>query len=75
MLITSAQCRAARALVDMDQAVLAKTAQVTRNVIINFEKGRSTPNRNNLAAIRRALEDAGVEFINGGSSGVRLKPA
>jgi DNA-binding XRE family transcriptional regulator len=74
MLITSAQCRAARALVDMDQAVLAKTAQVTRNVIINFEKGRSTPNRNNLAAIRRALEDAGVEFINGGSPGVRLKP-
>lgn len=74
MLITSAQCRAARALVDMDQAVLAKTAQVTRNVIINFEKGRSTPNRNNLDAIRRALEDAGVEFINGGSPGVRLKP-
>jgi predicted transcriptional regulator len=57
----------------MDQAVLAKTAQVTRNVIINFEKGRSTPNRNNLAAIRRALEGAGVEFINGGSPGVRLR--
>jgi DNA-binding XRE family transcriptional regulator len=74
MLITSAQCRAARALVDMDQADLAKAAQVTRNVIINFEKGRSKPNRNNLSAIRRILEEAGVEFINGGSPGVRLKP-
>jgi DNA-binding XRE family transcriptional regulator len=59
----------------MDQAILAKAAQVTRNVIINFEKGRTAPNRNNLAAIQRALENAGVEFINGGSPGVRLRPA
>lgn len=59
----------------MDQATLAKAAQVTRNVIINFEKGRSTPNRNNLAAIQQVLEAAGVKFIDGGSPGVRLKPA
>ena len=75
MSITPEQCRAARGLVDMDQATLAKAASVSRNVIIDFEKGRSNPNRNNLAAIIRVLEDAGVEFIpaNGGGAGLRLR--
>jgi hypothetical protein len=41
----------------------------------NFETGRSVPFGNNLAAITRAFEDAGVEFIpeNGGGAGVRMK--
>ena len=68
MPITPAQCRAARGLVDMDQASLAKAASVSRNVVIDFERGRSTPNRNNLAAIQRVLEEAGVVFTNGGVS-------
>jgi DNA-binding XRE family transcriptional regulator len=51
----------------MDQASLAETASITRNVVISFEKGRTQPNRNNLAAIQRALEDAGVEFLAGGA--------
>lgn len=36
-----------------------------------FERGRRTPHRNNLGAIRRALEEAGAEFIleNGGGLG------
>ncbi len=54
----------------MDQAVLAEKASVSRAVIISFERGRTQPNRNNLAAIRQALEDAGIEFLE---SGVRLK--
>ncbi|MGI4797886.1 MAG: hypothetical protein ACRYG8_28330 [Janthinobacterium lividum] len=43
--------------------------------IVEFESGRRSPHANNLAAIRTALEAAGVEFIeqNGGGSGVRLK--
>ena len=72
MPITPAQCRAARGLVDMDQAALADRAMVTRNVIIDFEKGRRVPMRNNLAAIQRVLEEAGVEFTNGDAPGVRL---
>jgi predicted transcriptional regulator len=35
----------------MDQAVLADAAMVNRSVIIDFEKGRRVPNRNNLAAM------------------------
>jgi transcriptional regulator with XRE-family HTH domain len=59
----------------MDQAQLAKLANVSRNVIVDFEKGRRTPTSNNLAAIQKALEAAGVEFFpeNGSGAGVRLK--
>ncbi len=69
--ISPEQCRAARALLNMDQNVLAAGSAVSRGVIIDFEKGRRTPGKNNLAAIRTALEAAGVEFFN--HSGVRLK--
>lgn len=37
----------------------------------DFETGKRQPIPNNLAAIRSALENAGVEFING--TGVRLR--
>ena len=73
MSITPAQCRAARGLVDMDQAVLADGAMITRGVIVDFEKGRRVPTRNNLAAIQRVLEEAGGEFTNGDAPGVRLR--
>lgn len=70
MTITAAQCRAARALIEMDQATLAVAANVSRNTVVGLEKGQRTPNPNNLAAIQRALEAAGVEFLEGG---VKLK--
>jgi predicted transcriptional regulator len=73
MPITPAQCRATRGLVDMDQRMLADGAMVTPGVIIDFEKGRRVPTRNNLAAIQRVLEEAGVEFTNGDAPGVRLR--
>jgi DNA-binding XRE family transcriptional regulator len=73
MAISSAQCRAARALLDMDQSVLAEAAHVSRNLIVAFERERHEPGHNNLAAIQRALEEAGVEFTNGNAPGVRLK--
>lgn len=73
MPITPAPHRAAHDSVDIDQAVLAESAMVSRNVIIDFEKARRVPNRNNLAAIQRVLEEAGVEFTNGDAPGVRLR--
>ena len=59
----------------MDQATLAKVSNVSRNTVVSFEKGQRSPNVNNVAAIRSALEAAGVEFIagNGGGAGVRLR--
>lgn len=75
MTISANQCRAARAMVDMTQAQLAEASNVSLRSIIHFEKGERTPVPNNLAAIRAALEAAGVEFIdeNGGGPGVRLR--
>jgi transcriptional regulator with XRE-family HTH domain len=72
-----AQCRAARGLLNWSQERLADAAAVSVTAIRNFERGATQPMRANLAAIRTALEAAGVEFIpeNGGGAGVRLRKA
>lgn len=76
--ISPDQCRAARALILMDQNALAAAAHVSRGVVIDFEKGKRTPGPNNLAAIRAALEAAGVQFLDNGTvstgPGVALRP-
>ena len=64
--MTSAQCRAARALLDTSLAELAGAAVVPIAAIVDFETGSATPRPSDLAAIKAALERAGVEFIQGG---------
>lgn len=74
-MITPAQSRAARGLVEWSQQELAERSNLSESTIRDFEKGRRVPSVNNLAAIARALETAGVQFIdqNGGGPGVRMK--
>jgi transcriptional regulator with XRE-family HTH domain len=69
--ISAAQCRAARALLEMSRANLAKAASVGERTIADFESRTREPIRATLAAIQRALEAAGVEFLP--ENGVRLK--
>jgi hypothetical protein len=38
-----------------------------------FREGPEQPTKNNLAAIQRVLEEAGVEFTNGDAPGLRLR--
>ena len=73
--MTPAQCRAARALVGMSQDDLVEASGVAKGTIATFELGQRQPYARTLAAIRSALEAAGVEFIeeNGGGAGVRLR--
>ena len=75
MNITPAQSRAARGMLDWSQTELAQRSNLSESTIRDFEKGRRVPSVNNLAAVRRAFEDAGVIVIgkNGGGSGVRLR--
>jgi transcriptional regulator with XRE-family HTH domain len=72
--MTPPQCRAARGLLNWNQDDLARTARVSVVTVRNFENEKSDPMRATLEVIRRALEEAGVEFINGDSPGVRLRP-
>jgi transcriptional regulator with XRE-family HTH domain len=74
-MITRAQCRAARALIEWNQQELARKASVGIVTVHQFESGVSQPRRATLDVIRRAFESAGVEFIdeNGGGPGVRLR--
>lgn len=75
IMITPAQCRAARALLDWRQPQLAEAAGVSPSTIRDLESGKRQPIQNNLTAIRHALEAAGVIFIasNGDGPGVRLR--
>lgn len=58
------QCRAARAWLNWSQDQLAKAANVGVSTVRDFEAGRRDPTRNNLAAMRAALESGGISFIN-----------
>lgn len=74
-MVTPAQSRAARALINWSQPQLAEASGVSISTIRDFETGKRTPIANNLAAIQVALEKAGVIFVaeNGEGPGVRLK--
>ena len=74
-MVTAAQCRAARGLLDWSQQDLADRARVGIVTVRQLEGGSTQPRRATLDVIRRALESAGVEFIdeNGGGPGVRLR--
>ena len=77
MPLTSAQIRAARALIRWSAEDLARETALSVATIRRAEiaEGEISMTAANDLAVRRALEAAGVEFIdeNGGGPGVRLR--
>jgi transcriptional regulator with XRE-family HTH domain len=67
----------ARGALNWTVDTLARAASVGEATIRRFEQGRAVPIPATVAAMQRALEAAGVEFIeeNGGGAGVRLRKA
>ena len=74
-IISPAQCRAGRALLEITQTQLAASAALGLSTVVDYEKERRQVSPESVEAIRRALVRAGVEFIdeNGGGVGVRLR--
>ena len=71
--MTPEQCRAARAWLDWPQDALAKAANVGVSTVRDFEAGRRVPTRNNLTAMRSALETGGVSlFEDANESGIKV---
>lgn len=70
-MITLAQIKAARALLNWTQEKLARAAGLSLPGINNLERGLTSPRKETLAAIESALGLAGIEFLD--TSGVRLK--
>jgi DNA-binding XRE family transcriptional regulator len=78
-MITSEQIRGARAMLRIEQSELAEMAQISLETIERIERqpGPVLALAGTLDAIQKALESAGVEFIdeNGGPAGLRLTKA
>lgn len=77
-MITAEQIRAARALLGWSQPKLVETSGVSLPTIVRMESaiGPGRSSASNVDAVRRALVEAGVLFLERdemGGPGVRLK--
>ena len=73
--LIAAQWRAGRALAGLSQSALAEKVGVVVLTIKRMESGAGNVSEDVRRRARRALESAGIEFIeaNGAGPGVRLK--
>jgi transcriptional regulator with XRE-family HTH domain len=73
-LITSSQIRAGRHLANLSQSDIAKATGLSLPTIRRVESEREVSVSDEaVAAVRAALESAGVEFTNGSQPGVKMK--
>ena len=64
-MLTSAQCKAARALLDWSQGDLSERVSISAVSIRAFEKGGAM-RESSLRLIRMTFEAAGVQFLQAG---------
>jgi ribosome-binding protein aMBF1 (putative translation factor) len=74
--MTPEQSRAARGWLGWSQQELADRAHVGISTVRDFEAGRRQPIENNITAMRRAIEDAGIGLVfraDGSAEGIAAK--
>lgn len=71
MTVTTSQIRGARGILDWSQAELSKRTGISTTSIGNIESGNTQPRESTLHLIRKAFEDAGIEFLP--DNGVRMR--
>ena len=76
-MITSAQIRAARALLDWSRQILSEHSGVGISALMRLESADGIPSGNikTFESVQKAFEQAGIEFIGtpDDGPGVRLK--
>lgn len=72
ILITSAQCRAARALLNWSQPDLAQKCNIHVQTISNFEQNSSSPTKTTLNKIQQVFENSGIVFTDQGGVNPRV---
>lgn len=74
-MITSGQIKAGRALVGWTARELAAKADIGFSTLIRLESENGVPSSNvrTLEAIKKAFEDAGIEFIGTPESGAGVR--
>ena len=68
--LTPEQCRRAREVLGWDMLDLAEASGVRMVALMRLEEGKKPPAASKVEKVRRAFEEAGVEFDTDGS--VRL---
>jgi predicted transcriptional regulator len=73
--ITGRQLKAARALVGWEQTDLARKAGVAISTVRRMEsfEGEIGARTSTLSLVKKALERAGIEFLDDGKPGVRMR--
>jgi DNA-binding transcriptional regulator YiaG len=72
------QSRAARAWLGWSQEELARRSNVSVNTVRNFERGQKSLHSNSVAAMRQAIEAAGIRLLfenTGTATGIRRQDA
>jgi transcriptional regulator with XRE-family HTH domain len=71
MSISPDQAKTARRLLGWTVSVLGGKSGLSATTVSHFENGERRPSALNVSKIRKAFEDAGVEFV--GEAGARMK--
>jgi predicted transcriptional regulator len=76
--MTPEQSRAARGWLGWSQAELARQANVSQRTVQVFEGGQRMPHPNSIAAMRHAIEEAGIRLVfdrTGAAAGILRQEA